>query len=142
MSVSVGSGSTVTGSAPGVPRVGSSRFDVEGAHTLEGYRSSGSYEGYAGLRAALAMSPAEVMGLVKDATLLGRGGAGFPAGVKWGFCPPGVWPPYLVVNGDESAAGPYAPTSPPAAARASAPRRSSSTSAARCPTRRSGSPPR
>jgi len=33
--------------------------------------------------------------------------AGFPAGVKWGFCPPGVWPRYLVVNGDESEPGTY-----------------------------------
>ena len=43
----------------------------------------------------------------KTASLLGRGGAGFPAGVKWGFCPPGVWPRYLVVNGDESEPGTY-----------------------------------
>lgn len=39
--------------------------------------------------------------------MLGRGGAGFPAGVKWGFCPPDVWPRYLVVNGDESEPGTY-----------------------------------
>ena len=44
---------------------------------------------------------------VKAATLLGRGGAGFPAGTKWGFCPPGVWPRYIVVNGDESEPGTY-----------------------------------
>ena len=44
---------------------------------------------------------------VKAASLLGRGGAGFPAGTKWGFCPPGVWPRYLVVNGDESEPGTY-----------------------------------
>ena len=44
---------------------------------------------------------------MKTASLLGRGGAGFPAGVKWGFCPPGVWPRYLVVNGDESEPGTY-----------------------------------
>ena len=44
---------------------------------------------------------------VKAASLLGRGGAGFPAGVKWGFCPPDVWPRYLVVNGDESEPGTY-----------------------------------
>ena len=44
---------------------------------------------------------------VKSATVLGRGGAGFPAGVKWGLTPPGVWPRYLVVNGDESEPGTY-----------------------------------
>ena len=44
---------------------------------------------------------------MKAASLLGRGGAGFPAGTKWGFCPPGVWPRYLVVNGDESEPGTY-----------------------------------
>ncbi len=53
------------------------------------------------------MAPADVGEMVKDATLLGRGGAGFPAGVKWGFCPAGVWPRYLVVNGDESEPGTY-----------------------------------
>ena len=39
--------------------------------------------------------------------MLGRGGAGFPAGVKWGFMPPGKFPYYLVVNGDESEPGTY-----------------------------------
>ena len=88
------------------PRV-SSRFDVTDGHTIDGYRRSGSYAGYEGLRAALALSPAQVSTMVKDATVLGRGGAGFPAGIKWGFCPPGVWPRYLVVNGDESEPGTY-----------------------------------
>ena len=54
-----------------------------------------------------AKPPAEVGDEVKAASLLGRGGAGFPAGIKWGFCPPGVWPRYLVVNGDESEPGTY-----------------------------------
>ena len=90
-----------------VPQIVTSRWDVLDAHTLEGYQASGSYEGYAGLRAAMAMSPAEVMDQVKAATVLGRGGAGFPAGTKWGFCPPGVWPRYIVVNGDESEPGTY-----------------------------------
>jgi NADH-quinone oxidoreductase subunit F len=101
---------TTTPAAPtatGVPAIVSSRFGVEDGHTLDGYRRSGSYTGYDGLRAALAMTPAEVGANVKEATLLGRGGAGFPAGVKWGFCPPGVWPRYLVVNGDESEPGTY-----------------------------------
>ena len=44
---------------------------------------------------------------VRSATILGRGGAGFPAGVKWGLTPKGVWPRYLVVNGDESEPGTY-----------------------------------
>ncbi len=74
------------------------------AHTLEGYLRSGGYEG---LRRALAAAPSAVHSEVRDASLLGRGGAGFPAGVKWGFCPPEVWPRYLVVNGDESEPGTY-----------------------------------
>ena len=45
--------------------------------------------------------------MVKDSTVLGRGGAGFPAGVKWGLTPPNAWPRYLVVNGDESEPGTY-----------------------------------
>lgn len=80
------------------------RFDNLNAHELDAYVSSG---GYKGLRAALAMTPAEVHEEVKTASLLGRGGAGFPAGIKWGFCPPNKWPRYLVVNGDESEPGTY-----------------------------------
>jgi len=87
-----------------VPKVTTSRWDVPDGHTLDGYLGSG---GYAGLRRALEMTPDEVHEEVKTASLLGRGGAGFPAGVKWGFCPPGVWPRYLVVNGDESEPGTY-----------------------------------
>ena len=91
---------------PELARV-TSRWAVDGSHTIDGYRSSGSYAGYESIKAALDMTPDQVSGLVKDATVLGRGGAGFPAGVKWGFCPPGVWPRYLVVNGDESEPGTY-----------------------------------
>ncbi len=93
--------------AEGVPAVVSSRFGVSDGHTMAGYTSSGSYKGYEALRQVLEMSPAQVGSVVKDATVLGRGGAGFPAGVKWGFCPPGVWPRYIVVNGDESEPGTY-----------------------------------
>lgn len=87
-----------------VPRIITSRFDRDDGHTLGGYEATG---GYQALRKALRMSPAEVHEEVKTASLLGRGGAGFPAGVKWGFCPSEVWPRYLVVNGDESEPGTY-----------------------------------
>ena len=86
------------------PRIVTSRFEFEDSHTLERSLATG---GYAGLRAALAMSPSEVHDRVRASTLLGRGGAGFPAGVKWGLTPEGVFPRYLVVNGDESEPGTY-----------------------------------
>ncbi|MEY2405528.1 MAG: NADH-quinone oxidoreductase subunit [Acidimicrobiaceae bacterium] len=80
------------------------RFGFDDSHTIARYLATGGYDG---LRFAMAKKPEEVMAEVKTASLLGRGGAGFPAGVKWGFCPPGVWPRYLVVNGDESEPGTY-----------------------------------
>ncbi len=86
------------------PKIVSARFGHEDSYTLERYLATGGYEA---LRTALGREPADVHEEVRDATLLGRGGAGFPAGVKWGFCPPGVWPRYLVVNGDESEPGTY-----------------------------------
>ena len=68
--------------------------------------------GYHGLKAALELSPDEVIGIVKDSGLRGRGGAGFPVGMKWSFIPqpgpgePGYGKPhYLVVNADESEPG-------------------------------------
>ena len=87
-----------------VPQITTSRWNVEDGHTLAGYERTG---GYVALKKALEMSPDEVHAEVKTASLLGRGGAGFPAGVKWGFCPADVWPRYLVVNGDESEPGTY-----------------------------------
>ena len=51
--------------------------------------------------------PQAVVDEVKAASLLGRGGAGFPAGTKWGLMPQGKFPRYLVVNGDESEPGTY-----------------------------------
>ena len=66
------------------PQVVTTRFQYDDAHTLERYHATGGYEG---LRAALAKTPAEVSDEVKKSTLLGRGGAGFPAGTKWGFTP-------------------------------------------------------
>ena len=86
------------------PEIVTSRFRHEDSYTLERFLATGGYEG---LEAALARSPAEVHEEVRSATVLGRGGAGFPAGVKWGLTPQGVWPRYLVVNGDESEPGTY-----------------------------------
>ncbi len=72
---------------------------VPGSTTLEVYRRSGGYEGAA---RALRMKPEEVVELVKSANLRGRGGAGFPAGVKWTFLPKDRKVTYLCVNADES----------------------------------------
>ena len=98
---------TASGDASLPLNIVTSRWDVADGHTLEGYKNSGSYRGYAGLEIALSKSPQQVGDEVRAATVLGRGGAGFPAGTKWGFCPPGVWPRYIVVNGDESEPGTY-----------------------------------
>ncbi len=84
----------ITGAAPIVTR----RVRQEGSHTLQGYLSTGGYEG---LRAALSMAPEAVREEVDKASLLGRGGAGFPAGRKWSMLRKSPTT-YLVVNGDES----------------------------------------
>jgi NADH-quinone oxidoreductase subunit F len=63
-------------------------------------------DGYAALRKALAVQPDELIQLIKDSGLRGRGGAGFPTGMKWGFIPQGDGKPhYLVVNADEGEPG-------------------------------------
>jgi NADH-quinone oxidoreductase subunit F len=63
-------------------------------------------EGYQALRQALRLHPDEIIQLVKDSGLRGRGGAGFPTGMKWGFIPQGDGKPhYLVVNADEGEPG-------------------------------------
>lgn len=73
--------------------------------SLHEYEQAG---GYAGLRAALRMTPQEVQDAVKAANLRGRGGAGFPTGVKWSVIPMGDkarYPKYFVVNADEMEPG-------------------------------------
>jgi NADH-quinone oxidoreductase subunit F len=95
----------VAGMVPMGPRIVTERFDVADAHTYDGYVRTG---GYAALRKVLAeMTPEEVHEEVKTSELLGRGGAGFPCGTKWGFLPANVFPRYVVVNGDESEPGTY-----------------------------------
>jgi NADH-quinone oxidoreductase subunit F len=95
----------IPGMVPSGPKLITSRFDQSDGHTYQGYVNSG---GYTALRRALTqMTPAEVHEEVRTSEMQGRGGAGFPAGTKWGFLPPEVFPRYLVINGDESEPGTY-----------------------------------
>ncbi|GAA1922248.1 NADH-quinone oxidoreductase subunit NuoF [Nocardioides lentus] len=72
--------------------------------TLPVYETGGGYR--AARRALAEMTPEQVVGEVKDSGLRGRGGAGFPTGMKWGFIPQdNPNPKYLVVNADESEPG-------------------------------------
>src|SRR5258705_1178724 len=74
--------------------------------TLAGYERRGGYR--AARRALTEMSPADVIQLVKDAGLQGRGGAGFSTGLKWSFMPTNTdQPKYLVCNADESEPGSF-----------------------------------
>src|SRR4030095_10459102 len=80
-------------------------INVPGIRGLNTYRDHG---GYASLEKALKMNPDEVTEEVKKSGLRGRGGAGFPTGLKWSFLakPPGV-ARYLVCNADESEPGTF-----------------------------------
>ena len=80
------------------PKIVSSRKDFDDSHTLSRYLETG---GYVALKKALGMFPEKVAAEVDAASLLGRGGAGFPAGRKWSMLRRSPIS-YLVVNGDES----------------------------------------
>ena len=81
----------------------SAHWDQADSFTIEAYTRNG---GYTASKKALAMDPDAVIQLVKDSGLRGRGGAGFPTGMKWGFIPQGDDKDhYLVVNADESEPG-------------------------------------
>jgi NADH-quinone oxidoreductase subunit F len=73
------------------------------SHTLKRYQATG---GYKQARRAVRMTREELVELVEGSRLLGRGGAAFPAGLKWSFLAPDR-PSYLVVNGDESEPGTF-----------------------------------
>ena len=78
-------------------------WDAERPWSLDTYRSRG---GYRALAKAFTMAPGDIVETVKASGLRGRGGAGFPTGLKWSFLPPDDGGPrYLVVNADESEPG-------------------------------------
>ena len=78
----------------------SEKFDIKDAHLLEVAKKHGAYKTIDKL---FSVEPPDVIEEVKNSGLRGRGGAGFPAGVKWGFLPKGIDKPvYLAVNSDES----------------------------------------
>ncbi|PHV67918.1 NADH-quinone oxidoreductase subunit NuoF [Williamsia muralis] len=78
-------------------------WDEPESWTLDTYLE---HEGYQALSKALAMEPDTVITTIKESGLRGRGGAGFPTGMKWSFIPQGDGKPhYLVVNADESEPG-------------------------------------
>jgi NADH-quinone oxidoreductase subunit F len=81
----------------------SANWDEADSFTITGYKRNG---GYTAIAKALEMPADEVIQLVKDSGLRGRGGAGFPTGNKWGFIPQGDNKEhYFVVNADESEPG-------------------------------------
>ena len=78
---------------------------IENGHTIKVYRETGGYES---LKKALKMSPAEIIEEVKKSALRGRGGAGFPTGMKWSFVPKdSPKEKYIVCNADESEPGSF-----------------------------------
>ncbi len=84
-------------------RVLTAHWDDPSVVSLPGYEAAG---GYRALRIALGMSADELIQLVKDSGLRGRGGAGFPTGMKWSFVPRDTGKPtYVTVNFDESEPG-------------------------------------
>src|ERR671912_1090021 len=82
------------------------RVHLENSHSIEVYRKNGGYES---LKKALnSMSPDDVINEVKKSVLRGRGGAGFPTGMKWSFVPKdSPKPKYVVCNADESEPGTF-----------------------------------
>lgn len=76
---------------------------VPDSHRIDTYLAQGGYRSLA--RVLKEMKPAELIDLVKRSGLRGRGGAGFPAGMKWSFVPKDSYPRYLVCNADEGEPG-------------------------------------
>jgi NADH-quinone oxidoreductase subunit F len=80
-------------------------LDIPGIDDIEVYLANGGYEGLS--KAIADHTPDEVIDLVKASGLRGRGGAGFPTGIKWSFVPKDLFPKYVTVNADESEPGTF-----------------------------------
>ncbi len=79
--------------------------DIPEIHRLEVYRQHGGFEAFR--RAVTEMAPEAITDEVKKAGLRGRGGAGFPTGLKWSFMDQRSWPHYVIANADESEPGTF-----------------------------------
>ncbi len=79
--------------------------DIPGIGKLDVYRANGGFEAFR--KAVTTMKPGQVTDLVKSSGLRGRGGAGFPTGMKWSFIDNKIWPHYVVANADESEPGTF-----------------------------------
>src|SRR5690606_1594324 len=94
------------GSSTPTPKILTARYHLEDSHTLAVAQKAGAYA--VARDALMRKSPESLRDEVKKGNLRGRGGAGFPAGVKWGFLNPRPGQQvYLVVNGDESEPGTF-----------------------------------
>jgi NADH-quinone oxidoreductase subunit F len=84
-------------------RVISQRFDLPNSASIDTYLST---EGYVAIKKALEMTPEAIIDVMKASSLRGRGGAGFPTGLKWSFVPRTTGKPtYIICNSDESEPG-------------------------------------
>ena len=79
--------------------------DIENIHRLDVYQAHGGYDAWR--KCLREMKPDDVISEIRKANIKGRGGAGFPAGIKWGFIPKNAPVKYVVVNCDESETGTF-----------------------------------
>ena len=79
--------------------------DISDIGRLAVYKKNGGFQAFR--KAVSSLKPQEVTDTIKASGLRGRGGAGFPTGVKWSFIPNNIWPHYVVANADESEPGTF-----------------------------------
>jgi NADH-quinone oxidoreductase subunit F len=79
--------------------------EIKDIHTMDAYKKNGGFEAFR--NSVTKMTPTQVIDVVKNSGLRGRGGAGFPTGTKWSFIDNKNWPHYVVANADESEPGTF-----------------------------------